>query len=291
MKKIVISGITGFLGSHLAKGLLQKGYKVIGIKRSTSSLDKLSTVLNELVLLDVDSDDFNKKFLEMSPEIVIHTACSYGRSGESIENLVNSNVIFPLHLLELSVKAEVKCFINTDSALEKQVSPYALSKYQFKEWGKFLGNKIKFINVRIEHMYGADDDNYKFIKWFVDQLHSKQDEIRLTSGIQKRDFIYIDDVVSAYDVIVSKIGTLEGFCEIDVTTDQFVQVKDFLHNIVQQYEKSYGISETILKFGVIPYREHEAMVPNVSGVCLKEMGWFPKVSHAEGIKRILKELK
>lgn len=70
---------------------------------------------------------------------------------------------------------------------------------------KFLSNKqTKMINIKIEHMYGALDDENKFIYWLINKLKQNVEKIDLTSGVQKRDFIYIDDIVSAYENYNSK---------------------------------------------------------------------------------------
>ena len=51
---ILISGINGFLGSHLARKLLKLGYKVVGLKRSSSNLHRISDIVDKVKIYDID---------------------------------------------------------------------------------------------------------------------------------------------------------------------------------------------------------------------------------------------
>ncbi|MDE8601615.1 NAD(P)-dependent oxidoreductase [Marinomonas sp. RSW2] len=291
MKRVLISGITGFLGSHLAKALLSSGFLVYGIKRKSSSLKRLDTMTDQIVLFDLSDSNIEEVVTSVAPDFVIHTACDYGRSGASVSDLVKTNIVFSLSLLEASSLHKVKAFINTDSALPNDVNAYALSKYQFSQWGKCYSDKIKFINMRIEHMYGAGDDRNKFIHWFVEQLKKQVESIPLTSGIQLRDFIYIDDIVSAYLLIINHIDRLASYESFDVSTGKLMPVRDFLNAILKEYISLYKTNNVKLKFGELAFRENEMMAAHVSPKKLKSLGWNPVVTHIDGIKKIFGENK
>ena len=57
--RILLTGITGYLGSHLAKALLERGDEVIGLKRRTSSLNRIESILPKLLLHDLENGDLN----------------------------------------------------------------------------------------------------------------------------------------------------------------------------------------------------------------------------------------
>ena len=112
--------------------------------------------------------------------------------------------MFALRVLEVAILFDTDSFFNTDSLLPKYLNTYSLSKAQFVEWLKQLSYKIQCVNLRLEHMYGPKDDKTKFVPWLLDQMINSIEEIKLTLGTQKRDFIYIDDVVSAYMLLLNE---------------------------------------------------------------------------------------
>ena len=61
-KKILLTGITGFLGSNLASALVEKGYKVIALKRKSSSLKRIKSIINKIDLYDIEDVDFSTIF-------------------------------------------------------------------------------------------------------------------------------------------------------------------------------------------------------------------------------------
>jgi nucleoside-diphosphate-sugar epimerase len=125
----------------------------------------------------------------------------------------------------------------------------------------------------LEHIYGPKDDESKFISWFIKQLKNGTPEINLTSGTQKRDFIYVQDVVSAYLLLLEKRVELNGFVEFEVGTGQSIELKDFLNEIVLAFEEKYGKKITSkLNFGAIEMRIGEPYEIKAKIDVLLEMG-------------------
>ena len=84
----MLTGATGYLGSHLAEALLHKGYSVIALKRKTSSLRRLEAAIPRMTLLDVEGIEFESVFNKYGKvDAVIHCATSYGRNGESASQI------------------------------------------------------------------------------------------------------------------------------------------------------------------------------------------------------------
>ena len=76
---------------------------------------------------------------------------------------------------------------------------------------------MRFINVRLQHVFGPGDDPDKFVPSLVKSCLGDLPEIRLTDGTQKRDFVFILDVVSAYSRILACLGKMPtGYVELDV---------------------------------------------------------------------------
>ena len=286
---ILLSGATGFLGSHLLKSFLDMDYKVIALKRSTSNTYRIDSYLEKISIYDIDKLDLNTIFRNYKIDLVINTVTNYGRKDNKVISILNTNLIFGLNLLEESVHNNVKAFINTDTLLERNINSYSLSKAQLVDWMHFLSNhNTKMINIKIEHMYGPLDDENKFIYWLINQLKQNVEKIDLTSGIQKRDFIYIDDIVRAYEIIINNLNKLKNFEEFELGTGTSIKVKGFIEKIYLELSKKQNIT-TKLNFGKISYRNNENMNMQANIQKLEKLNWKPKVSIEDGIKRILKE--
>jgi CDP-paratose synthetase len=289
-KTILLTGATGFLGSYLLESFISLNFNVIILKRSNSSTIRINHLLNNVLYYNVDLlSSLDDVFVQNKIDIIIHTACSYGRSNESIKEIINTNLIFGINLMELGIKFKVQTFINTGSLLPRNINSYSLSKAQLTDWLKINSSKIQVINLKIEHMYGPKDDNKKFLPWLINEMQSGTENINLTSGIQKRDFIYVDDVVAAYNLIINISEKLGNWNEFDIGTNLYVDVKDFVIQIAKELENSNNIKIIPrLKFGVINYREGDIMIPQLDNSKLLNLGWVPKTSLKEGIKKVIK---
>lgn len=286
---ILLTGTTGFLGSYLLKSFIKNGYKVIALKRSTSNTYRIEKYLNQIISYDIDKTELSDIFKNHKIDIVVNTVTNYGRKDTKISSIVDTNLIFSLKLLEESVNNNVKAFINTDTLLERNINAYALSKAQLVDWMQFLStHNSKILNLRIEHMYGTFDDENKFIYWLINQLKQNVEKIDLTSGIQKRDFIYIDDIVSAYETMIKNINRFSNYEEFELGSGKSIEVKEFVKQIVKELNVNQTIT-TKLNFGAIVYRANENMNMEANITKLQNLGWKPQVSIEDGIKKIIKE--
>ena len=288
---ILISGSTGFLGSYLLKSLVNNDFKVIALKRSSSNTYRVDDYLNQITLYDIDKTELSNIFENHKIDIVINTVTNYGRKDNKISSILDTNLIFGLKLLEESVNSNVKAFINTDTLLERNLNTYSLSKAQLVDWMKFLSTEnIKMVNIKIEHMYGPLDDENKFIYWIINQLKQNVKNIDLTSGIQKRDLIYIDDIVNAYETVIKNINTFSNYEEFELGSGNSIEVKNFVEKIYEEILNKQSL-RTKLNFGAIKYRANENMEMKANIQKLTNLGWKSKVSIGDGIKKILDEGK
>jgi len=192
------------------------------------------------------------------------------------------NTIFPLKLLEISAKFKTPIFINTDTYFNKNSIPYqglvnySLSKYQFKEWGKQFGTdgRIFFINAQLEHLFGPGDADSKFTTYIIKSLLKNIDKLELTPGEQKRDFISVDNVVSAYLVLIEKAcSNPQMYQHYEVGTGQSLSIREFVETAHRLIE-----AKTELVFGAKPYREDEIMFSQANIKPLIDLGWQPNLN-------------
>lgn len=288
---ILVSGCTGFLGSHLLKSFVELDYNVICLKRLTSDTYRIHEYLDKCTMYNIDAIELKTIFENHKIDIVINTVTNYGRSDSKMSSILDTNLMFGLRLLEESVSNSVKAFINTDTLLQRNINAYALSKSQLVDWMKFLSNKFtKMISIKIEHMYGLQDDENKFIYWLINQLKENVQKIDLTDGTQKRDFIYIADIVSAYEVIIANIDKVSNYEEFELGSGNSIEVKKFIELLCDELSKTQTI-ETVLNFGTIEYRANENMNMTVNISKLEKLGWKAKISILDGIKKILNKEK
>lgn len=288
---VLLTGATGFLGSYLLKSFIKNGYKVIVLKRSSSNTYRIDDYLHQITSYNIDKIELSNVFKNHKIDMVINTVTNYGRKDIKILSILDTNLIFGLKLLEESVNNNVKAFMNTDTLLDRDINVYALSKAQLVDWMKFLSNKnTKIINIKIEHMYGLKDDENKFIYWLINQLKQNVEKIDLTSGIQKRDFIYIDDIVNAYETIIQNIDCFSNYEEFELGSGSSIEVRNFVEKIYEEISNKQ-ILNTKLNFGEISYRDNENMNMQANTIKLEKLGWKPKVSIKDGIKKILEKEK
>lgn len=285
MKTVLITGINGFLGSNLAK-LLSNHYRIVGLEHSTQNLDRIR--------------DFNFKtyaakegirtevFTEQNIDFIIHTATFYGRQNESSNTIAKANLVVPLELLEMAAQYKCKLFINSDTVLDRFVNAYSLSKRHFQEWLYFKRNEIKIVNMQLEHFYGPGASSTNFITKMIHRLKSNEASIDLTLGEQKRGFVYIDDVVSAYKLVVEKNEQInERFSEFHVIDSQLITIKELMLLL-----KNLLKSKSVLNFGSLAYRENELLESSINSSALIKLGWRINTDLMKGLEfTVLSELK
>lgn len=283
----LVTGGTGYLGSRMLQSLLSEGWAVTVLKRKASRMDRLPEIVRSQVkLLDLETWNLDSAFQEGQFEAVLHCATNYGRSSIDPLSVVEANLMLPLKLLLKAIEHKVPYFVNTDTILDKGISAYSLSKSQFVEWMDNLGKDICCLNFRLEHFYGPGDDPSKFVTFIIQQMLSNSPRVALTPGEQKRDFIFVDDVLKAMlHVLNARVQFSKGLHSFDVGSGEKISLKEF----VQKVQWASGNTGTQLDFGALPYRDKEVMDTPVDISRLTQLGWFPQVGLDEGIAITIEE--
>ena len=285
-KKILITGATGFLGSHLLQALIEKGYNIIILKRSFSNIWRIKNIFSQIKSYDIDKMSIKKIFDENEIEGIIHLATDYGRKNNNdIIQMSKANIEMPAKLLDLGCKHGVIFFINTHTFWCPRYSLYSAMKNSFIEIAKyFTANfKVKFINMKLEHTYGEKDEYSKFIPFVIKSI-LQDNEIKATEGEQKRDFIYVKDIVDAYLKVLDNLKNLdEKFLEFEIGTGNSVTLRDFVSKIEEEINKKANI-----KWGAIPYKKNEIFDSKANMEKAKNiLGWYPNYDISNGLKRTI----
>ena len=286
-KRILMTGATSFVGTHLLLRLINEGYSIIALKRPTTEPTVVNNLIEWVNISDIE------KICKPSETIhaIIHIATDYGRDGVNISEQYQCNVLLPIRLLELMPKFDAKLFVSTDSFFgkyEKQygyMRSYMASKRHLVELSKIYTEThldICFINLRLEHVYGENDKASKLIPYIINRMKANED-IDCTLAIQKRDFIYIDDVVSAYLTIL-KSSFNAGYYDVEVGTGRSTELKEVFERIKKEIN-----SKSKINYGAVAMRNDEIMDSYANTSFLNRLGWSAEFTLQKGIEKMLRK--
>ena len=226
--KILLVGASGFLGKNVYQQLKQHYAFLILVKTQKRGFgnspkyiyDNLSELKNEKI------------------EIIINCAVSY--KVEKISNIIESNILLPIQLLDMFEKT-LKLYITFDSFYTKfdknPLLNYTNSKNQIREWYKCYSH-LKIINLKLEHIYGKYDSNKKFIPWLINRM-LKNKTIKLSECTQKRDFIHVDEIIKLLDEIIQKRNKFSfGKTEMEVGTGKSIEIKKLVLTLLKITESN-----------------------------------------------------
>lgn len=291
--EILITGGNGFLGSHLVSRLLQdNSVSLILTHREASSFRRLNHLPNfgNVKLYNLANVPIEEIFEKHKIKGIIHTATEYGRRNPSPSKILETNLILPIKLIEAGINYGLEVFINTDSYFNKEnfsytnLLDYSLSKKSLNIWLKHFSKKVKIINLVLEHIFGENDNEDKFVESMIQKIAIRKEPlVELTYGHQKRDFIYIEDVVEAYvETLGFAFKNKFRFKAFEVGTGKSIQIAQFVQLI-----KQTSNSPTELIFGRIPYRSDEIMDSYADTSELENIGWSPKHNVNEAVANII----
>lgn len=283
--RILLTGATGYLGSRLCRALVHSGHEVIVLKRKTSDTTSIQDLLGNLATYDLEDTGIDSLFARgAGVQAVAHLATCYGRKGERPADLIQANTQLPVGLLDAALRNGVSLFLNAASSLPRETSTYSLSKAHFEDWAQILskGQALRFVNLKLEYFYGPGDDDSKFVTHVIRTCMRNEPDLQLTGAEQKRDFIYVDDVIAAFRTILHAYSRIEGIQEFAVGSGVAIRLRE----LVEMIHELTG-SRTRLRFGALPYRPGEVMFSAADSSKLSVLGWKPCTAIKEGLHRTI----
>ncbi len=278
--KILILGGTGYLGSNIVQRLLEDNQELFCILRPTSDKSKLLELTHSSNLKYLSNDLFQIKCLLEQEHIdwLINTSCLYKINETLYGDLLDSNITFPLQVINLAAKCGVKNYLSTGTSLPVMCNDYSFFKSKYDEICEYIAksNNLNYINLSLEMFYGGiNEPKSRFLKMCLNKLVDNL-PIELTSGKQKRDIVRVEDVVNCISFLITN-HNFSGYTKLPFGSGEQLSVKAIVENM-----KTIIGSKSVLNFGVIKSRNIEPDTLADISWC-KEYGLNPCYSIVNGL--------
>lgn len=284
IRKILISGGSGFLGKNLLSKLVYEKYEITILSRNP---DKISSYFPGINC--ISNQDFLTKKPDDSFDLFLHVSSDTRKQGELLDSVM-ANMIFPLSVMKVIESDKLK-IINIDSTFyESEKNNYSTTKKQFSELLSLRQTPV--FNFRIDNIYGETDNSNRFIPRMLGKLVRNEPVIELTHGTQERDFVNIQDVVELLDIAIKKIFdvTTQGYQTFDIGSGQPCTIKNAVLKL-QDFSENHSSD---LRFGAIDYHlKNNADLKSQIDITKtkKYFNWEPKITIEDGFKALIKSKK
>lgn len=295
LKRALVTGATGYLGSELVKTLVTQGVTVSIIVRPSSDLALLAEVLPQLqVFVDQNHHPAMVEFIKShSPEVVFHLASLFlvEHQPEQVSHLIEANIGFSTRLCEAMLAAGVKRLVNTgtswqhyEQAVYKPVNLYAATKQAFYDILAYYSDAHAFqvINLELFDTYGPHDPRRKLLQILLRQINQSE-PLAMSRGEQELNLVHVEDIVRGYVQATVLLESIEHSCchTYFLNADETITVRELVSS-VERIAKPRCLK---VQLGGRPYRHREVMQLWSQGVRLP--GWSPKISLEAGLQRLL----
>ncbi|MEI8205085.1 MAG: NAD(P)-dependent oxidoreductase, partial [Bacteroidota bacterium] len=256
---ILITGATGFIGSHIAHNLVESGHCVYATCRKESNFTKCLTFKSSVVWLNKDDKNWDLALDGIELDLLIHTAWGGVTASERNDwTLQLANFEFSKSMINLALRLNVKKIICLGSQAE-----YGLYDYKVTEnhvplptdaYGAvklltlyYLQNiapsqHIEWYWLRVFSILGENENE----SWLLSQVMKKllaKEEIELTKGEQSYDYLYTSDFISALNQVIECKENFSGIY--NICSGQPIRIKDLLLLLAQKLQ----VSPQLLHFG------------------------------------------
>lgn len=291
----LVTGATGFVGSHLVRRLVQDGWQVHIVSREGSHLPdapEFTRAINHKH--DATTEGMIHLVGEAKPKVVFHLASLFlaQHTAKDVDQLILSNVLFGNQLLEAMKANGVSRIVNTGTSWQhyqnedyNPVCLYAATKQAFESILEYYVQacEIKAITLKLFDTYGPDDHRTKLF-YLLNKAATTGVSLDMSAGEQLIDLVHINDVIQAYIIAAQKLldGEVSNHENYAVSSGHPLPLK----GLVQLYSEM-SRQTIIVNWGARPYRYREVMVPWNRGDFLP--CWRPSIDLESGLKTLLQK--
>jgi UDP-glucose 4-epimerase len=299
-QRVVVTGASGFLGSHVVKRLVADGAVVHAFVRRAGG-PRLAPVRDDVteVIVDVtDPQATASAVAAAAPDIVVHFAGDTSARGSrqgwgAIERSLDVNLRGTLNVAQAAVEAGARVFLRAggieeygagptpyvESQREQPVSPYSASQVAASHYLQMLQRttETSLVTLRPALVYGPEQSLDFFIPALIARCLRGED-FEMTAGSQRRDLLYVDDLTDAFATAASTPLPPGAIVNLGHGIEhRMVDVADTIVRVA-------GGGRVLV--GALPSTtgdlEHLVTSAELAGQLL---GWRPKVSLEDGLRR------
>ena len=291
-KKILILGGTGFIGYHLAKEALSRGFQVSSLSKNVPTKKRYLKKV-EYIIADISNKNFVNKIIKKDFQYVINLA-GYVDHSDKVK-IYKSHYLGCKNICKFFIKKKIKKFIQVGSSMEyglakspqkenfkcKPISVYGKSKFLTTKYLLNLYNKQEFpvTVVRLYQVYGPCQDLNRFIPIII---NSCQNNINFpcSHGRQFRDFLYINDLIDAIFLVLENPKAKGEIFNIGF--GKSLKIKKIIQRILSYYKSGNP------QFGKIKLRKEEQMkvYPDIRKA-RRILNWKPKINFLKGLAKTI----
>ena len=295
--RALVTGASGFIGSHLTKRLLDAGWKVAVLGRR-GSVEKIALPAgSKAYVYEGGIAEAMSALADFKPTTVFHLASVLlaEHTPEQVEPLILSNILFGTQLLEAMSKAGCRTLVNVGTNLQNYrkgppfdsdkyvpANLYAATKQAFEEIVAYYVDiaALSSITLRPFHIYGPGDTGRRLV-WLLLNALKTGETLDVSPGEQLIDLVHVEDLCEAllhagalaagYPEPAAKVYAVSG------------NERRSLREVVATFEEAAG-RKVPIGFGRRPYRQR-AVMHLWEGPALP--GWEPKISMLEGFRDLI----
>jgi UDP-glucose 4-epimerase len=303
VKSVLLTGTTGFIGRHMAAQIKKSGHNVVSLQRST---ERVAGVDETLVAPEFDIDAISMKLRNRHFDWLIHLA-GYGvRAGDrDAEAMFRINVVLTHRLVqEASAWGAKAVFIagsgseyDTTLADKPVTENHPLECFKLYGASKAAGGICALATAsvhdlplavgRIFGVFGPGEPSHRLLPALFHALHHR-DRVALSTGSQKRDLLYIDDVIAAVLDLVEKLEQTRDKIVVNIASGSPITIRSFAEMACEEF----GAPKSLLGFGDIPLRPDETMYFSGDPTRLMRLtGWRPQFDLRSGIRRSIEQFR
>jgi nucleoside-diphosphate-sugar epimerase len=289
--KILLTGATGFLGSHLIPQLRDRGHRVGCLLRSSSVLQQ---DLADLPAWRVEANGagFREALTEFMPDVVVHLAALYVAEHryEDVGPLVQANVAFGTYLLDamqsVGCKAMVYAGTSWQHYRDRAYCPanlYAATKQAFSTMAEYYLDTVglRLLELHLYDSYGDDDRRNRLVNLLQGSTESTE-VLHMSGGEQRAYLVHIDDVAWGFAMACMQVMNFSpGERRVyRLPSEEAVSLKQ----VVCTFNAVDPTKPAHVNWGEKAYRHREIFQPWENAETLP--GWRAKVGLMEGLRRV-----
>jgi nucleoside-diphosphate-sugar epimerase len=298
--KVVVTGGSGFIPSHLVHRCLRDGATVAVTVRYGNIVknERLRAIWDDIEVIEADLRNRGalQQIRHFKPNLILHLA-AYNHVGQSftqVEECFDVNAKGTANLLDTCGSVDKFVYMSTSEVYGHQpsvpfvetmtpdpISPYAITKYAGELYCRLMqrvAGKFPIVIVRPFNVYGP----YQSSKAIIPELIInclKGLPIRTTKGEQTREFNYVDDIVEGLIRAALHPGSIEG--PVNIAAGEEVRICDLVRTIAELTQ-----TKSAVEIGALPYRPTEIWRMFADASRAREiLGWKPQVPLGEGLRR------